>query len=201
MDNTGKIIEEQKNLKDHSIYVMVSLTGTIPSKMIRRRMDGEYAHVSISLDRQLHHMYSFGRLYKYFIQPGGLVHELPDRNVYTRFPHTKCRIYEVKVTEEQYKEAVRMLQKFWSVRKKLVYNNVGLLAANFNRHPDFPNAYYCSQFVGRVLQHIGVDFTDKNYRETDVLDFVDAQGFEVIYEGELRDYWNRYCVTEGYSRY
>ena len=61
-------------MKDHSIYVMVSYTGTIPSKMIRRAIDEEYAHVSISLDSRLHHMYSFGRLYKYFIQPGGLVH-------------------------------------------------------------------------------------------------------------------------------
>ena len=75
--------------KNKSLYVIVSMTGTLPSRLIRRREKSEFSHVSISLDRRLHHMYSFGRLCKWMIYPGGLVHEIPDRNVYRRFPHTK----------------------------------------------------------------------------------------------------------------
>ncbi len=187
--------------KNKSLYVIVSMTGTLPSRLIRRREKSEFSHVSISLDRRLHHMYSFGRLCKWMIYPGGLVHEIPDRNVYRRFPHTKILIYEVKVTEGQYREAVRIVRKSWEVHRKLPYNMIGIIAANWNRYPYFPNAYYCTQYVGRILQHIGVHFTDKNYRKVDVIDFIGAEGFIPIYEGELRDYWNKYCVTEGYHRY
>jgi len=183
------------------LYVMLSMTGTPLSRAIRFTTKDPYSHCSISLDDKLHEMYSFGRLIKYTMIFAGLVHEVPDRNVYRIYDHTLCAIYEVDVTEEQYKEAKDYLRRLWNKRKYLSYNTPGLVLARFNRYPSIPNSYYCSQFVALVLQHVGVDFTTKNYRAVRPNDFRNNPKLKLIYEGELRDYWNENCVTEGYVKY
>ena len=132
---------------------------------------------------------------------GNAVFPRSDRNVYQLFPETKCAIYEIKVTEEQYKEASEFVKNMWRKRRRMTYNVPGVVTANFNHYPNFPNAYYCTQFVALVLQHIGVEFTDKSYREVQVVDFMESKSFHLIYQGELRDYWNANCVGDGYSQY
>ncbi len=187
--------------KNHHLYVMLSMTGTLPSRVLQGKMKGQYSHCSISLDRNLHHMFSFGRLIKYIFIPGGMVHELPFRNVYSRYKHTICAIYEVPVTEEQYYKAEAMIKRLWKNRRKLRYNFPGILAANFKHYPEIPNHYYCTQFVARILKKSGVNFTEKKYVETDIFDFQYAKDFNLIYEGELRDYWNSYCAEGIFKKY
>ena len=188
-------------VKSRKLYIVLSMTGTPLSRAIRLSTKEPYSHCSISLDEQLHEMYSFGRLIKWTMIFAGLVHEIPDRNVYRLYEHTLCSIYEVEVTEEQYKEAREFLKRLWNRRKYLSYNAPGLILARFNRYPAIPNSYYCSQFVALVLQHCGVEFTDKNYRSVRPNDFRNTQVFKRIYEGELRDYWNMYCISDGFTPY
>ena len=44
------------------IYFVITNTGTILSKIVIKFMKDEYSHASISLDKKLKQMYSFGRL-------------------------------------------------------------------------------------------------------------------------------------------
>ena len=200
-----EVMEKPEITVDHEntrhLYVMLSMTGTPLSRAIRFTTKDPYSHCSISLDDKLHEMYSFGRLIKYTMIFAGLVHEIPDRNVYRIYDHTLCAIYEVDVTEAQYTEAREYLKRLWNKRKYLSYNTPGLVLARFNRYPSIPNSYYCSQFVALVLQHVGVDFTTKSYRAVRPNDFRNNPKLKLIYEGELRDYWNENCVTEGYMKY
>ena len=189
------------DVKNRHLYVMLSMTGTPLSRAIRFSTKEPYSHCSISLDRELHEMYSFGRLIKWTMIFAGLVHEVPDRNVYRLYEHTLCAIYEVDVTEEQYKEAKEYLKRLWNRRKYLSYNTPGLVLARFNRYPAIPNSYYCSQFVGLVLQHIGVNFTEKSYRAVRPNDFRNNPNLKLVCEGELRDYWNMYCISDGFTPY
>lgn len=57
------------------IYIIMSFTGTILSRIIKMYEHDKYCHVSISLDKKLNQMYSFGRLNPYNTFIGGLVHE------------------------------------------------------------------------------------------------------------------------------
>ena len=43
------------------IYLILTYTGTIPSKMIKMYTKYTYSHVSLSLDKDLSEMYSFAR--------------------------------------------------------------------------------------------------------------------------------------------
>ena len=192
------VLAEEKN---RTLYLVLTQTGTLFSRALKHKTKSAYNHSSLSFDPELHNMYSFGRMIRRVMFPAGMVHELPDRNVYQLYPETKCAIYELKVTEEQYNEAMEFVRKMWRKRRRMTYNVPGVVTANFNRYPNFPNAYYCTQFVALVLQHIGVEFTEKSYREVQVMDFMESKAFKLIYQGELRDYWNKNCVGEGYSQY
>ena len=57
------------------IYIVLSFTGTILSRIVRFYTRKEYSHVSIALDENLDEMYSFGRLNPYNAFIGGFVHE------------------------------------------------------------------------------------------------------------------------------
>ena len=47
------------------IYIILTYTGTLLSKIIKFYTKNEFSHVSISLDKELKYMYSFGRLNAY----------------------------------------------------------------------------------------------------------------------------------------
>ena len=44
------------------IYIILTHTGTMLSKIIKKYTKDEFSHVSIALDKELNRMYSFGRL-------------------------------------------------------------------------------------------------------------------------------------------
>ena len=84
------------------IYIILTYTGTILSRIVKIYTRKEYSHVSISLDRDLNQMYSFGRLNPYNPFIGGFVHEGVDRGTFKRFKNTKTKIYSMEIDEEKY---------------------------------------------------------------------------------------------------
>lgn len=45
------------------IYIVLTRTNTLISRIIRLFMNDEYTHAAIALDKELNNMYSFGRKY------------------------------------------------------------------------------------------------------------------------------------------
>ena len=95
------------------IYIILTYTGTILSKIVKVYTRKEYSHVSISLDEDLTKMYSFGRLYPYNPFLGGFVHEGLDHGTFKRFKKTKTKIYSLEIPEEKYDkiEEISLLHK------------------------------------------------------------------------------------------
>ena len=85
------------------IYIVLSFTGTILSRIVKLYTRKEYSHVSISLDKDLKHMYSFGRLNPYNPFWGGFVQESPNYGTFKRFKNSKIKIYSMEVSDEELK--------------------------------------------------------------------------------------------------
>ena len=66
---------KKKESKTDVIYIVLSHTGTVLSRLIKTFTRAEYSHVSISLDKNLEKMYSFGRINPYNPFYAGFVHE------------------------------------------------------------------------------------------------------------------------------
>ena len=95
--------------QNRQLYIVISQTGTLLSRILKQITGAEYNHASISLSRDLERMYSFGRRHPYNPFWGGFVIESPRIGTFKRFSETKVLVLSVSVTEEQHAELKEML--------------------------------------------------------------------------------------------
>lgn len=142
---------------DKQLYIVITQTGTLLSRILRYITGAEYNHASISLSKDLEKMYSFGRRYPYNPFWGGFVMESPRTGTFKRFSDTRAIVLSVTVSEEQHAELRNMLEDMWKRRKKYRYNFAGLCLAYFHITWKRENYYYCSEFVGELLIKCRID--------------------------------------------
>lgn len=142
--------------QNRQLYIVISQTGTLLSRILKQITGAEYNHASISLSRDLERMYSFGRRHPYNPFWGGFVIESPCTGTFKRFSETKVLVLSVSVTEEQHAELKEMLDVMWKRRRKYSYNYIGLCLAYFHVVWKQEGCYYCSEFVGELLTKVGL---------------------------------------------
>jgi len=108
------------------LYVIISQTGTLLSRILKAITGAEYNHASISLSRDLEKMYSFGRRHPYNPFWGGFAMESPHAGTFKRFSNTEVLILSVDITEEQYAEIENRLAAMWNQRK-ITYRHIKCL--------------------------------------------------------------------------
>lgn len=175
-------MKEKNNKK---IYIILSFTGTILSRAVRVCTKDEYCHVSLSLDKDLNKMYSFGRINPYIPFIGGLVHESPKWGTFKRFKNTKARIVSVDVTEEQYDKIKNLLESMYDNKKEYSFNVLGLVAVKFNKKFQRKNHFYCAEFVKYLMDQAEIN--------VDLPEIIKPQDFttvssDIIYQGLLKQY-------------
>lgn len=168
------------------IYIVLTYTGTILSRVIKKYTKDEFAHVSIALDQNLDKMYSFGRLNPYIPFIGGFVHENIKWGTFKRFSNTTARIYSLEVTEKQYKDLQYVIECIQNNRKGYKFNIIGLFAVGFNIRIRRKFCFYCAEFVKYVLEkaNIKTELPDMIKPE----DFKNIKNLNIRYQGKLRDY-------------
>lgn len=170
-----------------NIYIVLSQTGTFPSKVIRLITRAEYNHASISVKKDLSDMYSFGRLNPYNPFWAGFVVENPKKGTFKRFPETKAVVLEVEVSEEKYQEITNSLENMCSEQKNYHYNYVGLVLASCNIKRKKERCYFCSEFVGELLLKHGIVSEEMLPEIVRPMNFAELE-FKKIYQGKLVDY-------------
>ena len=110
------------------VYIILTHTGTILSRIIRIFTRDEFSHVSLALDLELKKMYSFGRLNPYNPFMGGFVHEYISRGTFGRFKNTRTKIYALEITDEQYEKIRTRIKEVKKYRRNYKFNVIGLFA-------------------------------------------------------------------------
>ena len=169
-----------------TIYVVITYTGTMLSKIIKMYTKSEFSHVSISLDLELQQMYSFGRLKPYNLIIGGFVHEYINKGTFKRFYKTKAKICALQVTDEQYKNMKEIISKIEKEKDKYTFNVLGLFAAGFHKKIGKERSFYCAEFVKYVIEKSEIDIKLPTIIKPE--DFKYVEEFETIYTGLLRKY-------------
>ena len=134
------------------IYIVLTHTKTILSRLIIEFTKYEFSHVSISLDVELKEMYSFGRLNAYNPFWAGFVHEYVNKGTFKRFYKTKTKIYSLTITDEQYEKIKELIDLIKTERKKYKFNILGLVAAGLHKKIGNDHSFYCAEFVKYVLE-------------------------------------------------
>lgn len=169
-----------------NIYLVLTYTGTLPSKVIKSFTKDEFSHVSISLDIDLNEMYSFARLRKYNFFVAGFLHENINEGTFKRFYKTKAKIYQLKVTDEEYdimKDTIKEIEKN---KEEYKFNILGLCAVSIHKKVKREKYFYCAEFVKYLLEKAGIETKLPEIVKPE--DFRQMENIEEIYSGLLRKY-------------
>ena len=176
------------NGNNKQIFIVISQTGTVLSRILKRITGAEYNHASLSLSPDLKKMYSFGRRHPYNPFWGGFVIESPHAGTFRRFSNTTAVILAVEITEERYAALETTLETMWARREQFSYNLGGLLLAYFHILWKRSNRYYCSEFVEDMLLHAEVRGAGElRARVVQPIHFLKLPHTQ-LYAGRLRDY-------------
>lgn len=174
--------------KEYKIYIIQMHTKTIPSRVIKVMTRYKYSHMAISFDKRCNKLYSFGRRKYNSIFHSGFVCENKNGKFFKKFHDTRCRIFEVTVTKEQYNNLKRIVKQMEENKESLKYDYLGICLRYFKIPVSFKNKYVCSYFVAKVLEEADIyKFSKKTYF-IEPKDFDDINEFNLIYSGKYLTY-------------
>lgn len=177
------------------VYIVMTQTGTLLSRVIKIYSGCKYAHVSLSLDKNLDEMYSFGRLNPYNPFWGGFIHERVNSGTFKRFKNTIAGIVELEVTDEQYDNLRNIIKKMEERINPYRFNILGLILVGFNIKYEMEDHFYCAEFLKYLFEECNIENNLPRLVAPD--DFKNLKGIKYIYKGKLSEY--RENTTEIYS--
>lgn len=178
-------------MKNKYIYILLTNTGTMFTRLLGLCSGKPYNHSSIAFDIELNEMYSFGRRKPRNPFIGGFVREYIRTGLYAICPGTLCALYEFEVSQEQY-ELIRENVRVFEVEKdRYTYNLVGVMGVALKTPINREYSYFCSQFLATVLERSGVHLFAKPPGLVTPDDFRQHPQAKLIFEGKLTEYANR----------
>ncbi|MDD2447302.1 MAG: hypothetical protein PHY91_06415 [Tissierellia bacterium] len=172
-------------MRNQYLYIVLTRTNTVMSRLIQIIKNDSYTHASISLDSNLHHMYSFGRKYTFNPFLGRFKKEDIDEGIYKLSRTVPCVIMEVQVSEQQYERVKELLEQFISNRNIYKYNYIGLLHNLIKKSVCYDYRFLCSEFVYHILNESGIVEFNKSRNLVSPENLLDIEG-KIVYQGDLK---------------
>ncbi|WP_206109997.1 hypothetical protein [Paenibacillus albicereus] len=173
--------------KGRGLYILLTDTGTLFTRLIKTYTGAPYNHASLALDPCLRQMFSFGRKDLAHPLAAGFVREEAER-MCREYPRTTCALLRLDVTEQQYQRACGVIRSFEQTEDRYGYNLFGLLGFVLNLRFEPKDRYFCSQFVAHALERSGIALFDQSPALTAPHQFLEHSELEIVYEGPLSAY-------------
>ena len=172
------------------IYLVLTRTGTVFSKIIGHVTGKKYTHASIASNEMLTDMYSFCRDHKERPLPASFNHEDIFTEVFGACEAIPSEVYRIPVTDEQIERYHTLIRHFVLNREKYSYDLGALLPMALHiPYKMRNNKFVCSVWVGFMLGKSGiVNDLKKHPSLVEPEDFRSVKGAELIYKGDLKKY-------------
>ncbi|MCL6459140.1 MAG: hypothetical protein K6T85_14125 [Gorillibacterium sp.] len=167
------------------IYVLLTDTGTLLTRIIKLVTRAPLNHASISFDENLSEVYSFGRKNPGNPFIGGFVKEDMGGKL---FFSASCALYCYRASDQTYDQMQDYIQQIEKEKQIYKYNILGLFGLLLNIKYERKHAYFCSQFVAAVFEENGFIIAGKPAAMVRPGDFTGVPEFSLIYEGPLNQY-------------
>ncbi|MFC0414359.1 hypothetical protein ACFFHH_02620 [Cytobacillus solani] len=167
------------------VYIILTDTGTLFTKMIRRFTKYPLNHASISFTKELDTTYSFGRKRANNPFIGGFVKEDMNGKLFRK---AKCAVYKCSVSEFEYKQMLNGVRQIEVEKQAYKYNFIGLFGVLLNKKINRKKAFFCSEFVATILNSGGIAISSKHPSLVKPNDLANCEKFSLIYEGQLFSY-------------
>ncbi|KAF0817296.1 hypothetical protein KIS4809_3778 [Bacillus sp. ZZV12-4809] len=172
-------------MSNQKIYILLTDTGTLFTRLIKLYTKKSYNHASISLDPELKEVYSFGRKTAKNPFIGGFVQENTRGEL---FSNSRCTVISCSVTDEQHSRLKALINKIESKKQDYNYNLLGLFAIMFNKQLSRKKAFFCSQFVATVLQGCEIVQLSKPPSLVMPHEFMELENVDVVFQGSMAEY-------------
>ena len=133
------------------IYILLTRSGTILSKMVHLITTDTYTHASIAFDENLETLYSSSRKNGRTMFPAGPCTERLDSGYYQGHGQIPCAVYELQVSDEAYENAKLEVARIMEKVGEYHFNIIGLLLCRLNIPFRRKRHFFCSQFVSEIL--------------------------------------------------
>lgn len=171
-------------MKKH-VYILLTNTDTVFSRMLRAATGFSYTHSSLSLEDPTKQLYSFARLHGDFPLPAGFVRETPGRGVMGRYPNAPCALYEIETEEDSWLRARQLIREMEQQPALYKYNLLGLPLIRLGIPVNRPFRMVCSQFVAFILETSGILTLPKPFSLFTPMDFTALPGLKLVFQGRL----------------
>lgn len=173
-------------MERYHLYVVLTRTNTIVSRLIQLIKDDEFTHAAISLDKELNYMYSFSRKHTYNPFIGVFRKEEINKGLYKLQRSLHGTIIEIEVSRQQYNAAKGLLSHFIDNSNLYKYNYKGLLDGVLNKESCYDYRFLCSEFVYYILKESGIVDFNISRNLVRPQNFLNLDG-DIIYRGNLKD--------------
>ncbi len=179
-----------------NLYIIISQTHTGVAGAIRKLGKTKYNHAAIALDKDLSRMYAFARLKHKSILLGQLVRENMYRYSLGKYDYVGGKIFELPVTDEQYKEIEDVISKMYKEGDYL-YNLFSVLLTPVMGGFSTYKSFSCVEFVMYLLKELGYELEKPlyAYRPDDLQKVLEDKLF---FEGNLLEYCPDHKVDPNY---
>ena len=167
------------------VYILLTRSGTYFSRLIHLLTAEDYTHVSICLNTDLLHFYSFGRKSEIFMFPAGFVQEDLHSGVFARFRQMPCALYELQVPLSVHESMKQRIQSMQHTAASYHYSCLGVLLCKLDLAYQRQYHYFCSQFVADLLQRSGALEFSKAASLVQPGDFRRLPQLQLRYQGQL----------------
>ena len=164
-------------MKQRNIYVLLMRMPDKVSKALSLWMRFHYTHVSIGLEEDMEHFYSFG-------YSGFRIESVERYNRSDKGPFP-CALYEIPVSEKMYERVKKHLLSFVERKADLRYTKLGVALALCKIRHKFEDQYFCSQFVSEVLQDCDIIPQRKHSSLFMPRDFSKQKELRLVFQGML----------------
>ena len=168
-----------------TIYIALTDTGTVLSKMIGMYTRKDFNHASIAFDEQLTEVYSFGRKYQSNPFIAGFVKENFAEGI---FRGANCAILSCNVSEDEFDRIRHKIRQIEQNKEQYRFNFIGLFGVAVNKGIDRERAFFCSQFVATVMNEGDFPMFTVSPSLVQPHHFSKVASLQDVYEGDLQSY-------------
>ncbi len=170
-----------------NVYIVLTKSDTVISKIIGLVTKEPFTHASISFDDSLEVMYSFSRYYPCLPLPAGMMQENIRDGFYRHRGHIPCKVLSLQVDDKTFYSAREVCRSMMIRREEYNYSVIGLILCSFSIKREFRHKYFCSQFVSKVLSECCGASLPKPACLMHPADILYIPGVKPVYSGELED--------------
>lgn len=170
-----------------TIYILLTRSSSVLSRMIHLATGDDYTHVSIAFDKKLYRLYSSGRKNGRTIIPAGPCVESIRHGFISKQKNVPCALYKLEVSEEVYEKAKEEVENIIKNADEYHYNIIGLFLCRLNIAYNRERNFFCSQLVSEVLHRSHAMKFSKRTSLMRPTDYMQLQGLVLCFTGVLEE--------------